>query len=174
VRNIRAAVVREKGSLFSSSRLCSTIRGRTKFSYGSPVRDQHFPPPRPAVLGHEGAGIVEKVGAKVNKVTEGDAAVLSFNSCGVCANCQSGRFGYCPDLYGRNFCGVRPDGSSPCCDIHGSRVSGYFFAQPSFGEYAIATERNVIKIPKDVPVEIMVPLGCGRDSDVAGTGSFLH
>ena len=55
------------------------------------VRHQYFPTP-PAVLGHEGAGVVEKVG-QVAKVAEGDAVVLSFASCGVCANCQSGRYG---------------------------------------------------------------------------------
>jgi aryl-alcohol dehydrogenase len=97
--------------------------------------------------------------------------VLSYASCGVCANCQKGLYGYCPDLYGRNFSGGRPDGSSPCCDAHGQRVSAYFFAQSSFGEYALATERNVVKIPDDVPVEIMGPLGCGIQT---GAGAVIN
>lgn len=74
------------------------------------------------------------------------------------ANCQRGLYGYCPDLYGRNFSGARPDGSSPCCDAHGKQLSAYFFAQSSFGEYALATERNVVKIDPEVPVELMGPL----------------
>lgn len=135
------------------------------------VRDQYFPTPLPAVLGHEGSGVVEAVGPGVTKVAVGDHVVMSYASCGVCANCLKGLNGYCPDLYGRNFSGGRPDGSSPCCDSHGERLSSYFFAQSSFGEYALATERNVVKIPSDVPVEIMGPLGCGIQT---GAGAVIN
>lgn len=135
------------------------------------VRDQYFPTPLPAILGHEGAGVVERVGSKVTKVAVGDHVVLSFASCGECANCLSGKPGYCPDLYGRNFTGARPDGTSPCCDAHGSRLSSYFFSQSSFGEFALATERNVVKIRKDVPLEIMGPLGCGIQT---GAGAVIN
>jgi aryl-alcohol dehydrogenase len=181
MRSIQAAVVRQKGGPFlvepitlddpRENEVLIRIAGVGLCHTDLVVRDQYFPTPLPAVLGHEGAGIVEKVGARVTKVAEGDAVVLSFASCGVCANCQSGRYGYCPDLYGRNFSGGRPDGSSPCCDAHGARVSGYFFAQSSFGEYAIATERNVVKIPNDVPLEIMGPLGCGVQT---GAGAVMN
>ncbi|WP_327196962.1 NAD(P)-dependent alcohol dehydrogenase [Sphingomonas sp. Root720] len=135
------------------------------------VRDQYFPTPLPAVLGHEGAGIVEKVGARVTKVAPGDHVVLSFASCGVCQNCRRGLHGYCIDLYGRNFAGARPDGSSPCCDAEGGRLSSFFFAQSSFGEYALATEQNVVPITKDVPLEIMGPLGCGIQT---GAGAVIN
>jgi aryl-alcohol dehydrogenase len=181
MRSIQAAVVRQKGGPFlvepitlddpRDNEVLIRIAGVGLCHTDLVVRDQYFPTPLPAVLGHEGAGIVEKVGARVTKVAEGDAVVLSFASCGICANCQSGRYGYCPDLYGRNFSGGRPDGSSPCCDAHGARVSGYFFAQSSFGEYAIATERNVVKIPADVPLEIMGPLGCGVQT---GAGAVMN
>ncbi|HKR90136.1 MAG TPA: NAD(P)-dependent alcohol dehydrogenase [Phenylobacterium sp.] len=135
------------------------------------VRDQYFPTPLPAVLGHEGSGVVEQIGSKVTKVAVGDHVVLTFASCGVCANCQRGLFGYCPDLYGRNFAGARPDGSSPCCDAHGQRLSAYFFAQSSFAEFALATQRNIVKIPKDVPLDIMGPLGCGIQT---GAGAVIN
>jgi aryl-alcohol dehydrogenase len=178
---IQAAVVREKGGPFKietisldeprENEVLVRIAGVGMCHTDLVVRDQYFPTPLPAVLGHEGSGIVEKVGANVRKVAVGDTVVLSFASCGVCANCLSGRGGYCPDLYGRNFSGGRPDGSSPCCDAHGERVSGYFFAQSSFGEYAMASERNVVKIPNDVPVEIMGPLGCGIQT---GAGAVIN
>jgi len=135
------------------------------------VRDQYFPTPLPAVLGHEGAGVVAAVGEGVTKVAVGDHVVLSYASCGQCANCLQGLNGYCPDLYGRNFSGARPDGSSPCCDAHGARLSGYFFAQSSFGEFALATERNVVPIDRDVPLEIMGPLGCGIQT---GAGAVIN
>jgi aryl-alcohol dehydrogenase len=135
------------------------------------VRDQFLPTPLPAVLGHEGSGVVVAVGDKVRKVVPGDHVVLSYASCGICANCQKGLYGYCPDLYGRNFSGARPDGTSPCCDVHGHRVSAYFFAQSSFGDHALASERNTVKIRKDVPIELMGPLGCGIQT---GAGAVMN
>jgi aryl-alcohol dehydrogenase len=181
VTRMNAAVVREKGGAFlvepielddpRDHEVLVRIKGVGMCHTDLVVRDQYFPTPLPAVLGHEGAGIVEKVGAAVTKLAPGDHVVLSYASCGVCANCQKGLYGYCPDLYGRNFSGGRPDGSSPCCDAHGQRLSGYFFAQSSFGEYALATERNVVKIADDVPVEIMGPLGCGIQT---GAGAVIN
>lgn len=135
------------------------------------VRDQYFPTPLPAVLGHEGAGVVERVGAGVTKVAPGDHVVMSYASCGVCTNCQQGLYGYCKDLYGRNFSGARPDGSHPCCDGSGHAVSSYFFAQSSFANMALATERNVVKVSKDVPIELMGPLGCGIQT---GAGAVIN
>lgn len=179
--NFNAAVVREKGGAFAiecvaideprDNEVLVRIAGVGMCHTDIVVRDQYFPTPLPAILGHEGAGVVEKVGAAVTKVSVGDHVVLSYASCGACANCLSGKYGYCPDLYGRNFSGGRPDGSSPCCDAAGNRLSGYFFSQSSFGELALATERNVVKIRKDVPLEIMGPLGCGIQT---GAGAVIN
>ena len=135
------------------------------------VRDQYFPTPLPAILGHEGSGVVEAVGTGVTKVVGGDHVVLTYASCGTCANCLNGRYGYCPKLYERNFTGGRPDGSSPCCDAAGERLSSYFFAQSSFANYALATERNVVRIDREVPIEIMGPLGCGIQT---GAGAVMN
>jgi aryl-alcohol dehydrogenase len=178
---INAAVVREQGGAFIIERIelddprdhevRVRIAGVGMCHTDLVVRDQYFPTPLPAVLGHEGSGIVEKIGAAVTKVAVGDHVVLSFGNCGVCANCQSGRYGYCVDLYGRNFGGARPDGSTPCCDAHGAPLSGYFFSQSSFADLALATERNVVKIPDDVPLDIMGPLGCGIQT---GAGAVIN
>ncbi|MET8211774.1 alcohol dehydrogenase catalytic domain-containing protein [Streptomyces sp. NPDC005373] len=62
------------------------------------VRDQWYLTPLPAVLGHEGAGIVEKVGSAVTGITPGDRVVLSFANCGACASCNAGHPGYCADF----------------------------------------------------------------------------
>src|SRR3954469_14621338 len=51
------------------------------------VRDGMLPTPPPVVLGHEGAGVVERVGSAVTKVAVGDHVVMTFNSCGACASC---------------------------------------------------------------------------------------
>jgi aryl-alcohol dehydrogenase len=181
MRTVKAAVVREKSAAFRveeiklddprDNEVLVRISGAGVCHTDIVVRDQYFPTPLPAVLGHEGAGIVEKVGASVTKVAPGDHVVLTFASCGTCANCQKGLYGYCPDLYARNFSGGRPDGSSPCCSAHGERLSGFFFAQSSFAEYALATERNVVKVRRDVPLEIMGPLGCGIQT---GAGAVIN
>ncbi|MBY8822162.1 NAD(P)-dependent alcohol dehydrogenase [Sphingomonas colocasiae] len=178
---MKAAVVREKSGPFviedvtldapRAGEVLVRIAGVGMCHTDLVVRDQYFPTPLPAVLGHEGSGIVEAVGDGVTKVAVGDHVVLSYASCGQCANCLQGLNGYCPDLYGRNFSGARPDGSSPCCDAHGARLSGYFFAQSSFGEFALATERNVVPIDRDVPLEIMGPLGCGIQT---GAGAVIN
>ncbi len=179
--DIQAAVVRTQGGPFTiepmtieeprAGEVLVRIAGVGVCHTDLVVRDQYFPTPLPAVLGHEGSGVVERVGPGVTKVVPGDHVVLSFASCGSCANCQRGLYGYCPDLYGRNFSGARPDGSKPCCDAQGHPVSSWFFAQSSFADLALATERNVVKIPQDVPLELMGPLGCGIQT---GAGAVIN
>ena len=179
--DIEAAVVRSQGGAFGietlsleepkAGEVLVRIAGVGVCHTDMVVRDQYFPTPLPAVLGHEGSGVVERVGPGVTKVAPGDHVVLSYASCGQCANCQRGLYGYCPDLYGRNFTGARPDGSQPCRDCDGHPVSSYFFAQSSFANLALATERNTVKIPRDVPVELMGPLGCGIQT---GAGAVIN
>lgn len=178
---VQAAVIREKSGIFNiepieldeprDNEVLVKIHGTGVCHTDIVVRDQYFPTPLPAVLGHEGAGVVVKVGAAVTKVGVGDHVVLSYASCGTCINCLKGMWGYCSDLYGRNFSGGRPDGSSPCCGRDGKRLSGYFFGQSSFADHALASERNVVKIRRDVPIEIMGPLGCGIQT---GAGAVIN
>ena len=112
-------------------------------------REQYLPiPPErafPAVFGHEGAGVVEKVGARVTKVKPGDHVALSWNSCGVCPSCKSGNEPYCDNLFLYNFNGARPDGSATLRKgdqvIHGS-----FFCQSSFADFALSNERTLVKV----------------------------
>lgn len=176
-----AAVVREKNGPFSIERVridepregevLVRVAGVGICHTDLVVRDQHLPTPLPAILGHEGSGVVERVGRNVTKVAPGDHVVLTFASCGACANCLRGRSGYCTEFFGRNFSGARPDGSSPCATCDGERVSAYFFAQSSFAGYALASERNVVKVADDVPIELMGPLGCGIQT---GAGAVIN
>lgn len=127
--------------------------------------------PLPVVLGHEGAGVVTAVGSAVTKVNVGDHVVLSFNSCGHCGNCQSGHPAVCDEVGFLSFGCKRPsDGSSPLSQ-NGSAIAGYYFAQSSFATYAIGTERNVVKVPKDVPLALLGPLGCGIQT---GAGAVFN
>ena len=76
------------------------------------ARDGMMPFAPPAVLGHEGSGIVERVGAKVRKVKRGDAVGITFRSCGVCPRCKRGDPAYCHTMPQLNYAGMRPDGST--------------------------------------------------------------
>jgi aryl-alcohol dehydrogenase len=69
-----------------------------------------------------------------------------------------------------SFGGARPDGSSPLSK-NDERMHGMFFGQSSFADYALATERNVIKVRQDAPLELMGPLGCGVQT---GAGAVLN
>ncbi len=126
--------------------------------------------PKPMVLGHEGAGIVEQVGDGVVSLAVGDHVVLSGGSCGTCPSCRRNFPSYCEEMLPRNFGGLRPDGTSPLSK-GGERIFSRFFGQSSFAQYAIADERTAVKVGKDVPLEILGPLGCGI---ITGTGAVLN
>jgi aryl-alcohol dehydrogenase len=141
------------------------------------VRDQDFPPILPAVLGHEGAGVVEQVGARVTKVRPGDPVVMTFASCGDCLRCHRGEPAYCASFFALNFSGRRADGSSSFRRDgsveggDGRLIGGHFFGQSSFATYALAGERNVVKVPGGVPLESLGPLGCGVQT---GAGAVMN
>jgi aryl-alcohol dehydrogenase len=131
---------------------------------------QGVPTPRPIVLGHEGAGVIESVGAGVRGLTAGDPVVLSGASCGVCPSCHAGRPTYCRDAIRLSFGGMRADGSSPISQ-NGERMSGAFFAQSSFATHSVVPERSAVKVPKDIPLHLLGPLGCGF---ITGAGSVIE
>ena len=134
------------------------------------VIEQVLPVPLPAVLGHEGAGIVEAVGAGVTKVKAGDRVVLTYNSCGTCKNCVDGEPAYCLNFMPLNYAGTRADGSHALCK-GGHAISANFFGQSSFASYALANERNVVKVEGDTPLEILAPFGCGIQT---GAGTVMR
>jgi aryl-alcohol dehydrogenase len=134
------------------------------------IRDQWYPVPLPAVLGHEGAGTVRQIGTAVAKVTPGDRVAMSFGSCGACPTCLSGRPAYCHDFFAANFGSTRPDGST-AISRGGEAIHSHFFAQSSFATHAVATERNVVKLDADVPFDLVAPFGCGVQT---GAGAVLN
>jgi aryl-alcohol dehydrogenase len=110
-------------------------------------RDQYYPIPMPVVFGHEGSGVVEKVGSAVTKVEVGDHVVLSFLSCGHCHPCQEGKSVYCLELFPRNFSCTREDGSTTLRKDE-EVVHGNFFNQSSFASHALAAKTILSKCPK--------------------------
>jgi len=137
------------------------------------VRDAQLPTPLPVILGHEGAGIVEAVGADVTHVKVGDRIIMSFNSCGHCPSCDIEKPTYCYNFVPENWLGTRPDGSFTAHQGDAG-VNANFFGQSSFATYAIGHARNVVKVPDsaaDVPLAILAPLGCGL---MTGSGAVLR
>jgi aryl-alcohol dehydrogenase len=133
------------------------------------VRDSR-PESLPAVLGHEGAGIVRETGSEVRDLAPGDKVVLSFPSCGSCIRCRTGRSAYCDSIAALKFRCARPDGSVATTDADGRPVGDHFFGQSSFGTLAVAYARSAVKVPDDVDLRIAGPLACGVQT---GAGTVL-
>ncbi len=134
------------------------------------MRDQTYPVPQPIVLGHEGAGIVERIGKFVAKVGVGDHVLMTFSSCGHCPSCQHDAPTYCHEFFGYNFAGTRPDGST-ALSKDGERIHSNFFGQSSFATYALCRQTNVVKVRRDVPLERLAPLACGVQT---GAGAVIN
>ena len=137
------------------------------------VRDGAIPLPLPAVLGHEGSGIVKAVGSKVTKVKAGDSVIMSFRSCGVCASCEQDDPAYCSSFMPLNFAGCRPDGSHAIhddADHQHQAVTSNFFGQSSFATFALTYEANVVKVDPTLPLATLSPLGCGIQT---GAGAVM-
>jgi aryl-alcohol dehydrogenase len=133
-----------------------------------------LPFPLPGVLGHEGAGVVEAVGAAVTRVRPGDPVVLSFTSCGQCGNCRDGHPAYCATWLPLNLIGgARPDGSHTLRRA-GDPIGGHFFGQSSFARLAVTDERSVVKVDADVPLASLAPLGCGVQTGVGAVWNVLQ
>ncbi|MBB5895458.1 NAD(P)-dependent alcohol dehydrogenase [Kutzneria kofuensis] len=125
----------------------------------------------PVVLGHEGSGIVTAVGAAVSGVRTGDHVVLSFASCGTCRECLLGAPAYCEEFTVRNVSGGYPDGSTGATDSAGGPVRNRWFGQSSFARHAVASERDVVVVDPELPLELLGPLGCGMQT---GAGAVLN
>ncbi|MED4599266.1 NAD(P)-dependent alcohol dehydrogenase [Paenibacillus validus] len=133
------------------------------------VRDQIAPVPLPAVLGHEGSGIVEKIGFNVRTVRPGDHVVLSFSSCGQCEECLTGHPTTCNELNPLNFGGRMSDHTHRI--FYKEQEVSTFFGQSSFSTYVVANEKNLVKVDKDVDLALLGPLGCGIQT---GSGTVLN
>lgn len=128
----------------------------------------------PMVLGHEGAGIVERVGNAVTRVGPGDPVLLSFASCGECTQCLRGHPARCVSMDDLNFGdGTRPDGSNTLWTPDGKPVGGSFFGQSSLARHALVRDRNVVPVavPSENALAGLAPLGCGLQ---AGAGTVLN
>jgi Zn-dependent alcohol dehydrogenase len=121
--------------------------------------------PCPAVLGHEGAGVVEAVGERVSRVHVGDHVALSWTpSCGTCAECARDLPWLCSTAWPAMATGGLMDGTTRL-SRNGDAVHHYSFLS-TFAEACVVPERSCIPIPDDVPFEIAALVGCAITTGV--------
>ncbi|MCX6401117.1 MAG: NAD(P)-dependent alcohol dehydrogenase [Propionibacteriales bacterium] len=129
----------------------------------------------PTVMGHEGTGVVEKVGAAVAGIEVGDHVVLSFRSCRACGSCDEGHVGYCEQSLLLNYMGMRADGSTTMTKADGAQVGqvvfGNFFGQSSFARHALAYADNCVVVDKSLDLTRLAPFACGFQT---GAGTVLN
>jgi Zn-dependent alcohol dehydrogenase len=126
------------------------------------VIDGTIPFPAPAVLGHEGAGVVESVGSEVTSVKPGDHVVIAtLASCGTCRACSTGHPTWCKSSLGNI--------STPFT-FKGEPASN-FAAASVFSEMTVVSEVQAVRIPKEVPLTSACLIGCGV---LTGVGAVLN
>lgn len=133
------------------------------------VKAQNIKTPLPIALGHEGAGIIEKVGPGVFDFEPGDHVVMSFSYCNSCKNCLEGHPAACERFGQLNFGGAHLEGTTRLAK--GNDEVATLFGQSSLATYAIAHTNNIVKVDKDVDLRLLGPLACGIQT---GSGTVLQ
>jgi S-(hydroxymethyl)glutathione dehydrogenase/alcohol dehydrogenase len=124
----------------------------------------------PAILGHEGGGIVEEVGAGVTSVKAGDHVIPLYTpECGKCKFCTSGKTNLCQAIRATQGKGLMPDGTSRF-SIKGKPVLHYM-GTSTFSEYTVLPEIALAKINPKAPLDKVCLLGCGITT---GIGAVLN
>ncbi|HET7359584.1 MAG TPA: S-(hydroxymethyl)glutathione dehydrogenase/class III alcohol dehydrogenase [Rhodanobacteraceae bacterium] len=124
----------------------------------------------PAILGHEGGGIVEETGAGVASVKPGDHVIPLYTpECGHCAFCRSGKTNLCQAIRATQGRGLMPDGTSRFSS--GGRAIHHYMGTSTFSEYTVLPEIALAKIDKAAPLDKVCLLGCGITT---GIGAVLN
>jgi S-(hydroxymethyl)glutathione dehydrogenase / alcohol dehydrogenase len=124
----------------------------------------------PCVLGHEGAGVVERVGDGVTSLREGDHVVTLFApECGECVHCRSPRTNRCVAIRDQQGLGYLPDGTTRL--VRGGEPMRHFMGTSTFAEYAVVPEIALAKVSPEAPLEGCAPFACGLST---GIGAALY
>jgi S-(hydroxymethyl)glutathione dehydrogenase / alcohol dehydrogenase len=112
------------------------------------------------VLGHEGAGVVERVGEGVRSVSEGDHVVTLFSpQCGECEHCRSPRTNLCLAIREQQSQGYLPDGTARLS--RGGEPIRHFMGTSTFAEYTVMPEIALAKVSPDAPLDRACLFACG-------------
>lgn len=177
---MRAAVLRETGSplTIEDIDLAPPRRGEVRVrveAAGVCHSDLHYMTGDlkgrlPAVLGHEGVGVIEEIGPGVTRVTPGDRVVMTWRPrCGECEFCTSGRPTLCVLGRVQGKTGGLPDGTSRLSA--GDETVHHLMGVSCFAEQCVVSDRSVVTIAKDVPSDAAAIVGCAV---VTGVGAVLN
>ena len=126
--------------------------------------------PLPAVLGHEGAGVVTEVGAGVSSLVVGDHVALNWAPyCGECFYCSRGKVNLCEAYVGPMWAGVMQDGTTRLSE-NGNPIFHYC-GLACLAEYVVVPDVSCVKMPTSLPHEIAAVIGCAVTT---GIGSVLN
>ncbi|WP_230409148.1 S-(hydroxymethyl)glutathione dehydrogenase/class III alcohol dehydrogenase [Zooshikella harenae] len=124
----------------------------------------------PAILGHEGAGVVEQVGSGVASVKPGDHVIPLYTpECGVCKFCKSGKTNLCQAIRSTQGQGLMPDGTTRF--YKDGKPIFHYMGTSTFSEYTVLPEIALAKISKEAPLEKVCLLGCGITT---GMGAVIN
>jgi len=124
----------------------------------------------PTVLGHEGAGVVERVGADVTSLKEGDRVVTLFSpQCGDCVHCRSPRTNLCLAIREQQNQGYLPDGTTRLS--RDGEPMRHFMGTSTFAEYTVMPEIALAKVSPEAPLEGAALFACGLST---GLGAAMN
>src|SRR4051794_27757580 len=116
----------------------------------------------PAVLGHEGCGVVEHVGSGVTSVAPGDRVVTLFSpQCGECVHCRSPKTNLCLAIREQQNQGFLPDGTTRLSRHGGDEAIRHFMGTSTFAEATVMPEIALAKISADAAPEMACLFACG-------------
>jgi S-(hydroxymethyl)glutathione dehydrogenase/alcohol dehydrogenase len=126
----------------------------------------------PTVLGHEGAGVVEKLGAGVELLSEGDHVVTLFSpQCGECVHCRDERTNLCLAIREQQNKGYLPDGTTRLKRPGGSEEIRHFMGTSTFAEYTVMPEIALAKVSPEAPLDRACLFACGLST---GLGAAIN
>ena len=124
----------------------------------------------PAILGHEGGGIVEQIGEGVTSVEIGDHVIPLYTpECGECKFCKSGKTNLCQKIRETQGRGLMPDGTTRF--YKDGQPIYHYMGCSTFSEYTVLPEISLAKVNKDAPLEEVCLLGCGVTT---GMGAVMN
>ncbi|HEY9824549.1 MAG TPA: S-(hydroxymethyl)glutathione dehydrogenase/class III alcohol dehydrogenase [Stenomitos sp.] len=124
----------------------------------------------PAILGHEGAGVVVEVGPEVKSLKPGDHVIPLYTpECRCCSYCLSGKTNLCQAIRGTQGKGLMPDGTSRF-SLNGEMIHHYM-GTSTFANYTVLPEIAVAKIREDAPFDKVCLIGCGVTT---GLGAVIN
>src|SRR3954451_1342830 len=124
----------------------------------------------PCVLGHEGAGVVERVGDGVTSVRPGDHVITLFApECGECIHCRSSKTNRCVAIRDQQNAGYLPDGTTRL--FRDGEPLRHFMGTSTFAEYTVMPEIALAKVSPEAPLDGCAPFACGLST---GIGAALY